>query len=308
MTTPSLLVLGDLCLDTVVTGLLPTTWHGLVPRVEPVFRVPIDERVGGSAFNFARHAATAGMRPLIAGCVGSDPAGQAIILALAEAGFPHRIERISAAPTARSLVAFDANGTRLLITTEHSANDLLSAGFVRSSVLPLARPCLVWLSGHCLRDRTAPRWTAVAEIIGHAREQGARVVLDIVPHDFYRLFPGFDDLRSAIGPVDGIAAELDSLRRWLGVGGPGRPPSPEALTATASAALDLVPFVLTRYHDGTTYRQLAAARTGFRATQTRTIPDSGHLVGYGDFLASLAVRDYLEYLRTATVRTGRADR
>jgi len=308
VTTSSVLVLGDLCLDTVVTGRLPRTWHGLMPREEPVFHVPIEERVGGSAFNFARHAAAVGMPPLIAGCVGSDPAGHAVILALEEAGFPHWIERISAAPTARSLVAFDASGTRLLMTTERSANDLLSADFVRSSVLPQARPCLVWLSGHCLRDRTAPRWTAVAEIIGQAREQGARVILDIVPHDFYRLFPGFDDLRSAIGPVDGVVAELDSLRRWLCVGGPGGPPGPEALTATASAALDLVPFVLTRYHDGTKYRQFAAARTGFRATQTRTIPDSGDLVGYGDFLASLAVRDYLEHLRTTAVRIGRADR
>ncbi len=307
MTTSSLLVLGDLCVDTIVTRRLPRLWYEIVAPEEPVFRVPIDERAGGSAFHFARHAAAAGMQPLIAGCVGSDLAGDTIIATLADAGCRYQIERTSMAPTARSLVAFDACGTRLLMTTERSANDLLSAEFVRARVLPEARPSMVWLSGHCLRARAAPRWTAVAEAVDQARQAGARVVLDVVPHDFYRLFPGFDDLQSAVGPLDGIAAELDSLRRWLRISGSEAPPSPQTLVKTVSAVLDLVPFVILRYCDGTTYRQLATARTGFRAAETRTVPDSVRLVGYGDFLASVAVRDYLEHLQTAPARTGRTN-
>jgi hypothetical protein len=308
MTDWPLLVLGDLCVDAIVAGRLPRRWDEIGVTDEPVFRVPIHERVGGSAFNFARHAAAAGMQPLIVGCVGSDLAGGTVIAALTEAGCHHRIEQIGAAPTARSLIAFDARGARMLMTTERSANDLLSADFVRTRVLPDARPSMVWLSGHCLRDRAAPRWAAVAEAVDQARQAGAQVVLDVVPHDFYQLFPGFDDLQSAIGPIDGITAELDSLRRWLGIDGAGTPPNPKELAGTVSMALDIVPFAILRYHDGTTYRQLAESRTGFRTAETRTVPDSGHLVGYGDLLASVAVRGYLEHLKAQLPYTGRSNR
>jgi len=292
-----LLVLGDLCIDTVVPDRLPRSWGELGVSEEPVFRVPIDERVGGSAFQFARHAAAAGAQPLVVGCVGKDLAGDSVIAALDRAGCCSHIQRAEVAPTARTVVTFDAHGTRLLITTERSANDLLSEDFVRSIALP-SQACLVWVAGHCLRDQAVPRWGAVAEALGRAREAGARVVVDVVPHDFHRLFTGLDDLRSQIGPVDGIAAELASLRRWLGIGSAHGAPSAQALADTVSATLDLVPFTIVRYHHGTTYRQLAGARTGFRAAEVRTVPDAGAFVGFGDFLASLAVRDYLEHLQS----------
>jgi hypothetical protein len=305
MRTSPVLVLGDLCMDTVVTSRLPRSWHELSASGEPVFRVPVDERAGGSAFQFGKYAAAAGLRPLIVGCVGSDLAGSTVVAALAQAGCRSQIQRTERAPTARSVVAFDAHGTRLLITTERSANDLLSVDFVQLHVPPTTGVSLVWLPGHCLRDQTASRWNAVGELLGYAREAGTRVVLDVVPHDFYRLFEGLNDLQSAIGPLDGIAADFDSLGRWLGIGSIAGWPSPQALAEAVSATLDLVPFTILRYHDGSTYRQLAGARNGFRATEARTVPDPSRLVGYGDYLASLAVRDYLEHLQTPSARTGR---
>jgi sugar/nucleoside kinase (ribokinase family) len=303
----SLLVLGDLCIDTVVPSPLSMSWHELSASEERVFRVPLDERPGGSAFQFGRYAAAVGMQPLVVGCLGSDLAADAMVAALAMAGCRSQIQRTESAPTARSVVTFDASGTRLLITTERSANDLLSADYVRSLALSADRPSLVWLPGHCLRDQTAPRWRAVISALDCAREAGARVVLDVVPHNFYQHFAGIDDVQSLIGPLDGISAELDSVRRWLGVGWAHASPCPEALADAVSAVLDMVPFTIVRYHDGSTYQQLARARTGFRATEVRAVPEPGGLVGYGDYLASLAVRDYLAHLETPAAQTERTN-
>jgi sugar/nucleoside kinase (ribokinase family) len=292
----SALVLGDLCIDTVIASRLPFTWQETVASGEAVFRVPIRERVGGSAFHFARQAAAVGIRPLVLGSVGCDMAGDRILAALANMGLGYKVQRTDAATTAQSIIAYDSNGVRLMMASHLNANDALSAEFVRANAPETLRASLVWLSGHCLRDRAAARWAAVREALTHAREAGAKVVLDVVPHDFDRLFPGLDELQSAVGPVDGIAAELGSIDRWLDGGACTEPRTPAVLAATATYWLDLVPFVIVRFHNGRTYWQIAAARTGFWATETREVPAGGDLVGYGDVLACAALRGYLDHL------------
>lgn len=306
MATASALVLGDLCADTIVTSRLPLTWRESADSGESVFRVAIGEQVGGSAFHFARHAAAAGMDPLILGAVGSDLAGDRIVARLAEEALSYRVQRSDTAATAQSIIAYDASGTRLMITSQPSANDELSAEFLRANIPPLLRPDVVWLPGHCLRDRSAARWSAVKEVLAYGRDRSARVVLDIVPHDLYRLFPGLDELQSAVGTVDGISSDLDSIRHWIYTGDANEPPSPQRLAAVVADALELIPFVMLRYHDGRTYRQLAAARTGFRAAETRTVPDGERLSGYGDFLACTALRGYLEHLAGSAGTSGPA--
>ena len=292
----SVLVLGDLCLDTIVSGRLPVTWQEAVAFGEPVFRVPISEHVGGSAFHFARRAAAVGLRPIVVGSVGSDLAGDKVLATLTGEGLDCQIQRSDEAPTAQSIIAYDVNGARLMIASKVSANDNLSAEFARANALMFLHPGFVWLSGHCLRDRAVARWAAVIEILASAREAGAKVLLDVVPHDFYRLFHGFEDLQSAVGPIDGVVADLNTIRRWFYSGGRQESLGLPELEASVADALDLVPFVMLRFHDGTTYQQLSAARTCFRAAETRAVPSTEHLVGYGDFLACIALRGYIDHL------------
>jgi hypothetical protein len=302
--TASALVLGDLCIDTVITSRLPFTWQETVDSGEAVFRVPIRERVGGSAFHFARQAAAVGISPLVLGSVGRDTAGDRILAALTGKGLRYQVQRTDIASTAQSIIAYDSNGVRLMMASHLNANDTLSKEFVRANAPASLQASIVWLSGHCLRDRAAARWAAVREALAYARDAGAKVVLDVVPHDFDRLFPGLDELQCAVGPVDGIAAELGSACRWLNGGACGQRPTPHVLATTATYALDLVPFVILRFHDGSTYWQIAAARTGFWATETRDLPTGGNLVGYGDVLACAALRSYLDHLSSRTRMPG----
>ncbi|HEV2371607.1 MAG TPA: carbohydrate kinase family protein [Streptosporangiaceae bacterium] len=296
MSVVSVLVLGDLCVDTIVTDRLPVSWRQAADSGEVVFRVPLREQVGGSAFHFARQAAAAGFRPIIVGSVGTDLAGDKVVSTLADEAIPSWILRCNPAPTAQSIMAYDTHGARMMITSQVSANDELTADFIQVSLPGLPPPSVVWLPGHCLRDRASVRWTAVAEALAYSRHAGARVVLDLVPHDFYRLFPTINDITSAIGPVDGISAELATLRRWFHPDCPRLPLDKEVLAATVAEALDVVPFVMARYHDGTNYWQLAATRAGMRSAETRAVPTSAKLAGYGDYLACLALRCYLDAL------------
>jgi sugar/nucleoside kinase (ribokinase family) len=292
----SVLVLGDLCIDTIVADRLPVSWREAADSGEVVFRVPLREQVGGSAYHFARQAAATGFRPIIVGAVGTDLAGDKVISALADEAIPHWVQRRDVTPTAHSIMSYDAHGARMMITSQVSANDGLSAEFVQASLPELPPLAAVWLPGHCLRDRAAPRWAAVARALAHARHVGALVLLDLVPHDFERLFPGIEDITSAIGAVDGISADLATLRRWLHADGPRLALNQEALAVTVAEALDVVPFVMARYHDGTTYWQLAATRAGMRSAEAMALPPSEKLAGYGDHLASLALRAYLDAL------------
>ncbi|MGH3998547.1 MAG: carbohydrate kinase family protein, partial [Pseudonocardiaceae bacterium] len=155
-------------MDTVVSNRLPVTWYSAASSGEPLLQVPITDKAGGTAYQFARGALRLGLQPTIVGCIGEDAAAELIIDELTSAGIAHRLQRSASAPTARSLVVFDAHGVRFMFTSSVNANDELSAEFVRC-VGP-QRWDLVWLSGLCLRSRAAPRFLAVAGAVAHARK------------------------------------------------------------------------------------------------------------------------------------------
>jgi sugar/nucleoside kinase (ribokinase family) len=286
------LVLGDLCLDSVVSSRLPLTWASAAAAGEPVLRVHIADQVGGTAYQFTHWAARFGLCPVIIGCVGRDAAGDLIMSRLAATNLAHAVQRSASAPTARSLAVFDALGTRFMFTSQVNANDELSADFMRSH--GSVRSDLVWLSGLCLRSRNAPRFHAVAEAVAIAREQGSLIVLDVVPHDFHLLFGSLEEVRDTLGHLDGLVSDVTTARRLLGMDLPEGPQA-ELLPVTAAALLDLFPLAVTQCHDGTTFHQLAVSRSGFNVSYVRPVPAGSALVGYGDALASEVLRDYLRH-------------
>jgi sugar/nucleoside kinase (ribokinase family) len=292
------LVLGDLCLDTLVAARLPLTWSSAAASGEVLMPVPITDQVGGTAYHFARGAAQVGLLPTVVGCVGQDAAGDLVAGALAAAGLDHRVRRSATTPTARTFVAFDVLGSRFMFTSPLNANDELPAELTRS-----LRACqwdLVWLSGVCLRSTAAPRFATVTEIAAHARAGGALVVLDVVPHDFHRLFGSLDEVAAATGGLDGVVSGLLSARLLLGLGPLGEGAPAERLAATAAALLEVFPFAVVQSHDGTTFHQTAMDRSGFERMYSRPVPQGSALVGYGDTLAGAAVRDYLGHRAEGT--------
>ncbi|MEV6150050.1 hypothetical protein AB0L53_06880 [Nonomuraea sp. NPDC052129] len=290
---PRVLVMGDLCLDTVVETWLPKTWSRVAASGELLARGPIADQVGGTAYQFARRAVQFGLSPTVVGSVGEDAAGEIIGDVLAAAPFECRVQRSTTAPTARTLVAYDASGARHMFTSSVSANDALSSDFVRAG--EFGPWDLIWISGLCLRSRSVPRFAAVIGAVAEARRSGALVVLDVVPHDFYRLFDALTEVAEILGGLDGVVTEANTARRMLGLGRQDEKQSVTMLSDTADALLKVTSLAIVRLRDGSKYHQLAASRSKLHASYSYPVPDGAALLGYGDLLAAEALRDYLEH-------------
>jgi hypothetical protein len=167
-----------------------------------------------------------------------------------------------------------------MLASRPSANDYLSD--VPIDVIRRSKAIdAVWVSGLCIRDRTTPRYRTTLDLIKSCRAAGAKIIVDVVPHDFHRHFGGYSELIEAIGPVDGIASALSSARRLFGLPLTSEL-SDESLIETAKVCLDAVPFTILSYRSSNSYVQLALNRTGWLEI-TRDEVSNSAFRGYGDF-------------------------
>jgi ribokinase len=152
---------------------------------------------GGKGLNQAIAASRLGMRSLLVACVGEDRAGDDVMAALAEdhvsaAG----MVRTSRAPTARTLIAVDANGGKQTVSYP-GANHHLTEAHVSAGLFTGAAVLLVQLE----IPMPTVRHTARA-----ARRCGALVVLDAAPA---RSVPG--DLLQLADVVSANRVEAEEL-------------------------------------------------------------------------------------------------
>ncbi|MEU4512227.1 carbohydrate kinase family protein [Nonomuraea wenchangensis] len=291
---PRVLVMGDLCLDSVVETWLPHTWERLAASGEHMVTLPIADRVGGTAYHFAVRAVRFGLSPTVVGAVGQDTGGDAVAAQLAAAPFEALIQSVGSAPTARTIAVYDAGGARYMFASPVNANDALSAEFVRTCGVESMD--LVWISGLCLRAPAAPRYAAVIAAAAMARERGIPVVLDVVPHDFHALFATFAEVSEVLGGLDGVVTEAHTARRMLGWEHRAERPLTQALSETAEALLEVTPLAVVRMRNGSTYHQVALTRSKHRTSYAYPVPTGSALLGYGDTLAAEALRDHLASL------------
>ncbi|MGH3973827.1 MAG: hypothetical protein ACRDS9_10960, partial [Pseudonocardiaceae bacterium] len=115
----------------------------------------------------------------------------------------------------------------------------------------------------------------------------------VVPHEFHRLFGNLEEVSVVLGGLDGVISALASALRLLRLELPAENSPTEMLSATAAVLLEMVPFAVLQFHDGTIFHQLAVSRSQFRNWYSRPVPSGSKLLGYGDALAGEAVRDYL---------------
>jgi sugar/nucleoside kinase (ribokinase family) len=294
--TTDVLVLGDLCLDTVADVRLPFRFGGTALLEEPSAWVPLSERSGGSAFHFAVWARRHGLTAVVLGCVGQDLAGDLVLRELVDQEIVAKVARSELAPTARVVIAHDAVGVRLMMASAASANDDLSAGHVHDALRKLDRCKLLWLSGLCLRRASARRIEAASTATRLARAAGARVFLDLVPHDFVRYYESLKDVEALVGPIHGVASELSSLSPLLRWGDRGRGAIGPDLDVAVDRLLEHTEVAIVRAREGDVYRQVARSRDGFDEEWTRSVPTAHDVLGFGDDLVCKALS---RFLRTA---------
>ena len=212
------LVAGDLMLD--------RYWLGATGRISPEAPVPVvhlataEDRPGGAA-NVAVNVAALGARASLAGMVGHDEAGDALLALLAARGIDTARVTRSDAPTITKLRVLSRNQQLIRLDTEdlrHGAPPALVGDFTAA----LEGAHIVILSDYAkgaLRD--------CAELIAAARARKLPVLVDPKGTDFERyrgatvLTPNQGELEAVVGACDDdetLIRRAVALRRELELG------------------------------------------------------------------------------------------
>lgn len=283
MSRRSIIVLGDLCVDTVfdISDIDASVEPG---SIELSRWGPMSDYLGGTAYNFARYAAKTFLDPVILGSIGDDVAGGLVEQLLIGENIRHHVWRTSAHGTARTLLIYGDNGTRMMFAESPNANLSMPTRFVDDVWPNVSESFAVWLSGLCLRDRGSDRYAAVRHVLDRARADGMKVLIDLVPHEFHQYFSNVDTLIEEMGPIDVAVADVAAARRLLGVGTPGETVTDAALDETAKLLLVTFESVVLRQQNGLDCHQLYRDRNGRSERMRSRMPSVSAARGYGDKL------------------------
>ena len=246
------LVVGDLMLD--------RYWAGATDRISPEAPVPVvrltasEDRPGGAA-NVAVNVAALGASASLAGVVGRDEAGDALVASLAASGIDVAAVTRGDAPTITKLRVLSRNQQLIRLDTEEIATTAPSSldGAVDEA---LADADVVVMS-----DYAKGTLSRVGDLISLARRRGVPVLVDPKGRDFTRyrgatlLTPNQTELEAVVGPCatdDELVQRANALRDELQLG---------AILVTRSArGMTLIE------DDGTAYHLPAAAREVYDVT------------------------------------------
>ncbi len=299
MTSPQfdLVVLGDINLDWVVTRNLPFAFEELKENGRIIW-LSIQELPGGSGLNFANHAVTQGLQTLLLGSIGGDTAGRFISSWLKERNIHAGISVKPSATTGKALMLRDANDIRLLVNNVANANGLLSWDNVAVHSDSLRRCSVLYVSGYCVNDISAPRYQATLDAMNLAacqqEPQAPVIVFDVVPHRIYETFD-FNAFKSITQHVDVLIAEVATIRRFLGMGERSEQIDEKMARSTAEelrSQSHYLRFILRYGPSGCDFELMWNGKT----SESRLI-ETGHAIagekrGFGDALALRSLREY----------------
>jgi len=219
-------VVGDLMVDEYLSG--------SVDRISPEAPVPVvrvrnaEQRLGGAA-NVARQCAALGAKTVLAGTVGSDPAGAALLAQCAQAAIDtravveqadrHTTRKLRVLGPAQQLIRVDWEDTTPCsgATTDAMLKALLAG----------PPPDVIILSDYAKGSLTA---RAIDSLIAYGREHGCPVLVDPKDRDFRRyrgasvVTPNLRELEQAAGrtfdaaDVEALAAAARQLIDSAGLG------------------------------------------------------------------------------------------
>lgn len=192
----TVLVVGDLMLD--------RYWTGATGRISPEAPVPVvrlndsEDRPGGAA-NVAVNVAALGARAILAGVIGQDEAGEALLTALRARGIATDAVVIGRAPTITKLRVLSRNQQLIRLDTEDAGQNAPPA-LGEAVDRALAGSDVVVLSDYAkgaLHD--------VGTLISTARARGIPVLVDPKGRDFHKyrgaslLTPNQSELEAVVG-------------------------------------------------------------------------------------------------------------
>lgn len=213
-----ILIVGDVMLD--------RYWFGEVNRISPEAPVPIvrvekrEERLGGAA-NVARNTASLGATTALLGVTGDDEPARVIDTLLGEMGISSHLARDASISTIVKLRVIGRQQQLVRIDFEEAPTDtVLRDKLTQFNSLVGAHDVIVF------SDYAKGSLVSVAEMIGVARQQGKRILVDPKGDDFSRyagasiLTPNKSEMVRIVGQwknEDDLTARAQKLRAELGL-------------------------------------------------------------------------------------------
>lgn len=288
-----ILIFGDLAVDIRTTIPATTQVRSLEQGQDVTVFADYDVRPSGTALLFATAVMefSAGVPDVVA-CVGGDLFGSYI------EGELHRrkiatagLQQTHADPTALILVAHRDDGTRLMFQSKATANRWLTVEAVTRYLdnVPSISTSMMWVSGYCLADTSAPRMQAVRAAAEWARKRHIPIAVDLVPHDFLRHVGDHNSVEALIGSVDGLVTELRTVQAF---------DLPHGTATDAWESLDWYAKMLCKSRDfaivqhrinSETYGQVAATSMG-RVIRLELDLQTNPIHGIGDRMAVLGLK------------------
>jgi hypothetical protein len=230
--------------------------------------------------------------PNVIASVGYDMFGTYLLAELEKRGISTaRVHVTHQEGTALVFVARRDDHTRLMFQSKATASRVLNPDFVADQLATIdsAGIRLLWISGYCLTDRSAPRLAAVRVASEWARRWKVPIVVDLVPHDFQTQVGDHHSVESMIGPVDGLVGELHTVQRFALSPEPGFT-NWQSLEWYARALCEGRRFAMVQHRISTSeYGQVTASCSGDRFS-LRLQLESTAMRGIGDRLAILGMK------------------
>jgi len=283
------MVMGDLVVDYIYSEKYFT--DQVIDKPQPI--------MGGTGFNAALAFKEKGIEPIIFGKIGNDNDGRFIQHELDKRRITSLvgISQDNKPTGSCCLIYIEDTNKRWLIKEENNANDydleLLEQSLKLSG---MGKGHFIFIVGHPL-IRFQPERNQ--KMFQRAAATGAKVILDIVPHNMYESVP-LAEIQESIGNnVDVIIGEFKTLMKFIDRHSTKE--EPEDSDWPILLAHFPARFLVVRYGEANIERQAVCKRVGPQGFQVLEDEDTGYLSattsnkrGFGDRLTAAFLIKYLD--------------
>lgn len=176
---------------------------------------PITGEAGGGGLQFAVAARQQGWSEVtLLGKVGRDQAGADVARYLAAHGVRALLAHDDHRPTGRSLIVYFSEDRRFMVSDAGANTTLCEADLTEAMRAATTGAALLHVSGYLLVQDE--RRAVVLDLMAAARDAGATVALDLVPHDLDRFVDTATVLPKVLATVDWLLSAESTARRVLG--------------------------------------------------------------------------------------------
>jgi sugar/nucleoside kinase (ribokinase family) len=285
-----IVILGDISLDWHCSETLSFPFSKMLTGKDEW--IPIKEQPGGSGLLFASFAQDAGYRPYLVGKVGDDGAGNYISQWLQDRELDKGIGIVSDMTTGKVFIIHDSDNQRFLIANSENANKYLSISDIQKHANIITETRILYVSGHCFKEPDTSRIKATRLAINLAQQNGGLIIFDLVPHEFYKIYPEISQFKTITNGVNTLISEVHSIRRIFNLGNREEKITRIVVEKTIEILSEHFSYLILRYgRQGLAHQAVWDSQTNHIIWQENDLMNIDDYRGYGDKLTIKVLKD-----------------